>query len=1146
MIDIRDALSKRVLIFDGAMGTSIQNLIKKDSYKDLIVECNEYLNITHPEIIYQIHTDFLNAGAQIIETNTFGAIDYLLKEYSLQDKVNEINTAGVKIAIEVANKFSTKDNPRFVSGSMGPGTKLLSIVKKEDIQVSFKDIYKSYYLQAEALIRAGVHLIQIETGQDPLLMKAILKAVLDVKEKLHSDVPIFMQATFQENGQMLVGTDVLTFINIFNGMPIDGLGINCGTGPQNMEAFIKIFSENSLHYISLLPNAGLPVLKNGEMCYDLNPDEFANILAELVTKYRINAIGGCCGTTFEYIKALSMRIESKPPKQNNVVQQSYLSSLFASQEIKVNPAPLIVGERANVNGSKKFKNLLKENKWDEMNEVCLTQQEEGAHILDICLMQLDRDEIHDMSTFLPIVNQSVSTPLMIDTTSYETVETALQFISGKPIVNSVNFENGDEIVVKYLKLCRDMNAALICLAIDEQGMAKTKQHKLQILDRFINLAKQHNYPVNQIFFDCLTFALSTGNEEYRDAGKEAIGTIKHISDNYPFINTIMGVSNVSFGLKPKIRKILNSVFLHECVKNGLNAAIVDSSKILPVAEIPEDVLTLCLNLIYNNREKSDPLLKLAELDVDIKQEDEKYIESIPAKDRLKQYVIKGRTNYLQETIIEMIEEAKDKPLFALEIINSILIPAMQEVGEMFERGKIQLPFVLKSAEVMKKSVDLLKPYMGETSSNHKETMLLATVQGDVHDIGKNLVQIILENNAYKVIDIGVKQSQQSIYQAIIQYQPDCLGMSALLIKSTGYMKETLEYLNSKDIKIPVVCGGAALNQDFIAKQLQPVYKGKVVYGRDAFSGLKFMQALKEYSLYDQEYKNKANNFVIDNMKMDKLPLNKVYRSNPTPILPFKGSHPVKNYPLSKFKDWLNYKFLYYSLWQFKPKDFDKNVELQKEINNTLKLMWQWAEEFVEPAYVYGYYQANSRDDLIIVYNAQCDDCGSCSVCNLNNKAENIAKVVFTGDFNGEPINHSLKHIDTGDKDIIAFQLVTLGERAVQKAKELKETDQYQNYFYWHGFCSALTEALAAKVHSLIRNELNLEEKTTPQDDFNHNYKGVRLSFGYEALPDIFEQNKVLDLLSASELGISMTESGMLNPEYTTCALVMHYLKNFDR
>lgn len=1143
MKDIRQLLKERILIFDGAMGTSIHNVCKQNP--ELKVECNEFLNISHPHIISQIHEQFLIAGADIIETNTFGALDYLLKEFNLSDKCVEINRAGVNIALDIAKKYSNQAKPRFVSGSMGPGTKLLSIKKRDKEQITFDEMYQNYYTQAKIFISEGVHLIQIETGQDPLQMKCALKAVLDIKDEYKSDIPVFLQATIQENGQMLVGMDTLTFIHTFSDMPIDGLGINCGTGPQNMESFLKIFSENCPHLITLLPNAGLPVLKDGQLSYNLSPEQFAETIFALNKKYRINAVGGCCGTTHEYIKALADKFQNIKAKENTVIKQAYLSSLFSGQEIKVKPAPLIIGERANVNGSKKFKTLLHEENWEAMNEICLNQQDEGAHVIDICLMQLDRNEERDIENLLNIVNQQLTAPLMIDTTSFNTVKKALENISGKPIVNSVNFENGEEEVIRYIKLCRDMNAALVCLAIDEDGMAKTQTHKLKILERFINHANRYNFSENMIFFDCLTFALSTGDDEYRNAGKEAVSTIRFIKDNFPQINTVMGVSNVSFGLKPKVRKLLNSVFLHECVKNGLTAAIVDSAKILPVSDIPGDIYNYCIDLIYNNSNSEyDPLLKLAESDVEINKEESQVFLS--PQEALRQAVIKGRINLLNETVNALMQtdDKLSNQEKALSLINQILLPAMQEVGILFENGKIQLPFVLKSAEVMKKTVDLLKPYMSDNKDSVKESMLLATVQGDVHDIGKNLVQIILENNSYQVFDIGVKQSPQNILNAIKIHKPDCLGMSALLIKSTAYMKETLEFLTKHNIQIPVICGGAALNEDFVVNELQSVYKGKVVFGKDAFSGLRFMQSLDSGLLQNINTKlTQENKKVSSVIKDEEIDLSKVK----IPVLPFNGNHPVKKYPLKNFKEYLNHKFLFYKLWQFSPKDIAENAELKESLDKTLELMWSWAEEYIDASYVYGYYYANSKKDSVVVYSAECGDCSACKGCTPIVNKKDIEKVIFTGEMSGIAINKSIKDIESNEKDIVAFQLVTLGEKAVQKALELKNNSEYQNYFYWHGFCSALTEALAAKVHATVRFELNLEtsEMQKPENDFSHKYKGARLSFGYSALPDIFEQNKVLDLLKADEIGVSMTDSGMLEPEFSTCAMIMHYLKNFE-
>jgi len=855
MTDILDLIKQKVLIFDGAMGTSIQNKHIDTQNKD----CPEYLNITHPKIIAEIHSDFLSAGADIIETNTFGAIPYLLIEYGLGDKTDDINKAAVQIALETARSFT---EPKYVSGSIGPGTKLPSLS-----QITYKQLYENYCQQAMSLISEGVHLIQIETGQDPLQMKIALKAVLDVKEKLRKPTPIFLQATLQDNGQMLVGTDLRTFINTFKDMPVDALGINCGTGPQHIESYVKILSENCPKYISVLPNAGLPKLVDGHLSYDLSPEEFGRICGDLVTRYRINAIGGCCGTTTEYIRELAKKIRDDGNLSPSVgdagnrpasvgtpfMVSAYLTSLFSSQEIKTKPAPLIIGERANVNGSKKFKTLLQDNNWEAMVETCQTQQEEGAHVLDICLTAIGRDEPSDMQSFVPLLNRSISTPLMIDSTNYDTINTALQNIAGKCIVNSINFEHGDAHVIRYITLCRDLNAALVCLTIDEKDMARTFEHKIQIVNRFLALCDEHHFPRGQVFIDCLTFALSTGDEQYRNTAVEAIKTIHYINEHFPEINTVMGISNVSFGLKPKIRKVLNSVFLHECVKNGLTATIVDPSKILPLHEIPEEDITLCMQLIYNDYSSGDPLQSLINRDDGNRPDTQLFPSSggvatkqtgwsseSPENNKLhlRQALIKGQSSTLPEIIAEIL---KDTP--PLSIINDILIPAMQEVGVLFESGKLQLPFVLKSAEVMKKSVDLLKPHMTENATQQPKSLLLATVAGDVHDIGKNLVQIIVENNGYKVIDIGVKQSPESIYQAILQHNPSCLGLSALLIKSTEYMRETLAFLKSKNISIPVICGGAALNEDFVKSELQKVYDGSVVYGKDAFAGLRFVQGL---------------------------------------------------------------------------------------------------------------------------------------------------------------------------------------------------------------------------------------------------------------------------------------------------------------
>ncbi|HOE90361.1 MAG TPA: homocysteine S-methyltransferase family protein [Candidatus Cloacimonadota bacterium] len=830
MPNILDYLKENFLIFDGAMGTMIQKYkLNKEDFGGY--ECNDYLNISRPDIITKIHRQYLQAGAQVIETNTFNASELSLQEYGLADKTKEINRAGVRIAKSVAARFSTIEKPCFVSGSIGPGTKLPSLG-----HIKFDEISATYYSQIATLVEENVDILQIETNQDPLHIKAVLNACYRVFDEQKKTVPLIVQATIQDNGQMLVGTDVLAFLHTFATMPVDVIGINCGTGPQLMESYIKTLAENSNKLISLLPNAGLPVMENGELAYDLTANEFAKMTADLVKKYNIRMIGGCCGTTPEFITALAKELADYKAGPLSFDYKNHLTSLFSAQAIDVYPKPLLIGERANTNGSKKFKKLLEEDKWDEMLEICKEQEDQGAHVLDICLTHLNRNEVNDINTFFPMLNSSIQAPLMIDTTSLDAVEAALKCLSGKAIINSCNFEEGDNNVRRYLQVAKRLNSALICLAIDETGMAKSFEQKLHILNRFIALANEVGMPQDNLFFDSLTFSLATGEDSYRDSAIESLTMIEYIEKNEPKISSIMGVSNVSFGLNPKIRKYLNAVFLNECVKKGLDAAIVDASKLIPINEIDTDIYEICTKLIYNKKlNGEDALLLLAKSNVTEANASDS-AENLPYNEQLENKIIKGNTAELDIVLNKALAEKH-----AHEIINELLIPSMQKVGELFENGRLQLPFVLKSAEVMKKSVEYLKPMMAEFSSNKNKSMLLATVKGDVHDIGKNLVQIILENNGYNIIDLGVKQTPQQIKEAIIMHKPQSLGLSALLIKSTYYMKETLEFLKNADINIPVICGGAALNKSFVERELQTVYNGKVIYGKDAFSGLEFMK-----------------------------------------------------------------------------------------------------------------------------------------------------------------------------------------------------------------------------------------------------------------------------------------------------------------
>jgi len=1147
-----DIIQEKVMIFDGAMGTSIQQKIVNEPDRPNN-ECPEYLNLCHPRLIQEIHDDFLKVGADVVETNSFGALPYLLAEYGLEKEAEQINRKSVQIAMEVARSYSSF--PRFVSGSMGPGTKLPSLR-----QITFDELYHNYYLQAECFVGEGVDLIQIETGQDILQLKSALKAVLDVQRKHHKDQPIFIQATLQENGQMLVGTDLFTFIQTFHESPIHGLGINCGTGPHRIENYVQVLADTCPFLISVLPNAGLPIHQEGKMIYDLSPSEFGQECAYLVRKYNINAIGGCCGTTSDFIRELVNNIhspqkakEESSPRlylsqnmgglKNSNNQSTYLTSLLGAQEIKTQPAPLFIGERANVNGSKKFKTFLQNNNWEQMLEHCLIQQEEGAHVLDICLTCLNRDEKEDFKSFIPLLNNVITTPIMIDSTQYATVEESLKLISGKAIVNSTNFENGNAQVVKYLKLCRDFNAALVCLTIDEHGMAKTFEHKKVIIERLLNLCYKHSFPLSLIFIDPLTFALTTGDGEYRSAGLGTIETLKYIKANFPILNTVMGVSNVSFGLTSPVRQILNTVYLDECVQNGLTAAIVDVGKIIPLAQISPNEIKICQDLIYNRSsvESGDPLTYLANLSVK-NNEQVTYHPSLSPAEKLTEAIIKGRSVSLENELRTLLQEFSP-----LSIINDHLLPAMKKVGTLFESGKMQLPFVLKSAEIMKKAVDYLHPYLPENKNTLGKLMLIATVQGDVHDIGKNLVDIIITNNGYQVIDLGVKQTPSMIYQAIQEYHPSCLGLSALIIKSTTYMKETLQYLQQRKIDIPIICGGAALTEEFVEKELQKVYTGQVAYGRDAFAGLQFMQEISVFPAKNQ-MKNtneslKPKKIIDINSKINiphRLPSPK---HDFIPQIPFEGTKIERHFNIKNFTQYINKKFLYYALWQIKAKDIQNNLDLSKKIDKQYTTMLEMATAIVDPSFSYGYFYANSDLDMILI------DCNRTSPREeeienrafLSENQVNNTTNIIVGKFNGFPLTDAIYARQRKIKDLLPIFAVTIGKKAVAQAQYFKNNGQYQNYFYWHGFCGALTEALAAYVHSQIRVELGLEKNTkqTPKREFKQAYTGKRFSFGYEALPELSEQRKILNLLQAEEIGITMNFEGMLEPEYSTCALVFY-------
>jgi len=1118
-------LKERIIVFDGAMGTSIQKFqLNADDFQGK-EGCNDFLNLTKPTVIEKIHADYLAAGAQTIETNTFGATRIVLSEYDLQEKTYLINKKGAELARKVADSFSSAAKPCFVSGSVGPGTKLPSLG-----QISFKEMYTNYQEQIEGLVDGGADLIQIETTQDMLQIKSAIIAANDVFIRKNKKLPLIVQATIQENGRMLLGSDMKTVIHTFADMA-DVIGVNCSTGPTDMRAHVRTLSLLSPRYISVLPNAGLPVVKDGILSYDLTPRQFAEEMLNMVKEHGINIAGGCCGTTPEHIKLLAEKLSGLSPKKRIPEYEPSLTSLFNFQPLKIEPRPLIIGEKANTNGSKKFRELLYAGNWEEMTETAVSQQDEGAHVLDICLATVDRNEASDMEKFVLLLNQTAQAPLMIDTTSLEVMETALSSFAGKVIINSTNFENGEDKTRLYLQLAKKYGAALICLAIDEKGMAKEAEEKIAIFKRFLQIADSLDFPHELIFFDCLTFSLGTGEEESRNSAINSLKAIRELKTTYPEINTLMGVSNVSYGLKPKTRKILNSVFLNECLKYGLDAAIVDAGKIQPFNLIPENERKLCLNLIYDlKKDSEDPLMELVNYFSTLKNEESSDQDALSPLEKIEKNIINGSLKDIDITLNKLLEINKPE-----KIISEILLPAMKEVGNLFSAGELQLPFVLKSAEVMKKSVNYLEQFMEKTDQVAKARVLLATVQGDVHDIGKNLVNIILSNNGYEVIDLGIKQTPQQILQGIELYKPDAIGLSALLIKSTMNMKETLQFLNDNRISQPVMCGGAALNEKFVISELQSVYSGNVYYGKDAFAALRIMEQI---SKKQNKLKISVNTPDITETSSYKLkPV--IPLDNPIPVPLFKGNSQLMEVSVNNLLPWINRKSLFYQQWQFRADDLRRNEEKRRFVENKLQEVSEIAFELIRPVFLYGYYDCFSKDDRLILFpggkNRDC--CASCC------PSEEITFRFNRSD--AEPylcVADYFRPVGSFRKDLVALQLVSLGKEAVNYAHKLKDSDDFQDYFFWHGFCSVLTEALAAYVHQLIRKEMKINqgESKDIEEVLKGNYQGARYSFGYSCCSDLSQQRDLLKLLNAEEAGISMNEADQLIPEFSTAAIVVHH------
>ncbi|MCK4577141.1 MAG: methionine synthase, partial [Candidatus Marinimicrobia bacterium] len=1000
--------------------------------------------------------------------------------------------------------------------------------------ISFSDLHAAYRQQAAGLVDGGADLLIIETCQDLLQLKTAIIAVLDEFESRKTRLPVIAQVTMETTGTMLLGTDMLAVMTALYQYPIDVLGLNCATGPKAMGAHIRTLASGWDRFISVIPNAGMPETRDGKMYYGLTAEELAGDLNHFVADLGVNIVGGCCGTTPDHLKAVVDKIAGREPAKREYRFDPAATSLYNSTEYDVNPKPLIIGERTNSNGSKKFRELLLADNIDGMVDMARDQVKEQAHLLDICTAYVGRDEVRDLTRFAFRLNTDCTVPIMIDSTEPAAIEAALQRFAGKCLVNSINLEDGEEKAREVLALCRRYGAGIVALTIDEEGMAKTAARKTAVARRLYDLVvDEFGLPPADIFFDALTFTLGSGEEEYRSAAVETMEAIRWIKANLPGAHTVLGVSNISFGLKPYIRHRLNSVFLHHAIEAGLDAAIVHAGKIRPLYQLPDTDRKLLEDLVFNRRKDDyDPLVEIIEHYETSAPDDtvREQIIKLPVEERLKRRIIDANRTGLDSDL-----EIALKQYTALEIINQLLLAGMQTVGELFGAGEMQLPFVLQSAETMKAAVTYLEPYIEKTDRQRRGKMVIATVKGDVHDIGKNLVDIILTNNGFAVVNLGIKQPVEAIIDAFQREQADAIGMSGLLVKSTLVMKENLEVLKERQLSPPVILGGAALTRRYVEEDLGEVYEGgSVYYAKDAFEGLRLMGEISsgkppEDTIPEESKPAKPKRPRISSTRKKIVPVE-------PPQAPFWGSRVVTDIPLNAIVPYINRIALFRGQWGVKKRGrvsgaYDQLVKetLGPALQRLIKQ--SQLEELLQPALVYGYFPCNSEGNLLHIYTGP-DDTSPLLTLDFPRQAEK----------NGRCIADFFQPVESGAKDVLAAHLVTVGQRATEEAQRLFATDRYTDYLYFHGFAVETAEALAEYQHRMIRRELGIANDDDPDIAglFRQKYRGSRYSFGYPACPQLEDQQYIFTLLQPDRIGVSLTEEWQLVPEQSTSAIIVHH------
>ncbi|SFD39831.1 methionine synthase [Streptomyces aidingensis] len=1143
---LREAFAARVVVADGGMGTMLQ--ARNPSMEDFqqLEGCNEVLNVTRPDIVAAVHREYFEAGVDCVETNTFGANLSALGEYDIAHRIHELSEAGARVARQTADAVGAEDGrQRWVLGSMGPGTKLPTLG-----HIGYAALRDAYRANAEGLLAGGADALLVETSQDLLQTKAAVLGARRALETAGLDAPLLVQVTVETTGTMLLGSEIGAALTALEPLGIDMIGLNCATGPAEMSEHLRHLARHARVPLSCMPNAGLPVLGKDGAHYPLTPAELADAHEHFLSEFGLSLVGGCCGTTPEHLRQVVERLRGRRPEPREPRPEPGASSLYQSVPFRQDTSYLAIGERTNANGSKKFRTAMLEGRWDDCVEIARAQIREGAHMLDVCVDYVGRDGTADMREFASRLATASTLPVVLDSTEPEVIRTGLECLGGRAVINSVNYEDGDgpdSRFQKITRLAREHGAALIGLTIDEQGQARTAEHKVAVAERLIaDLTGNWGIRESDIIIDCLTFTICTGQEESRKDGVATIEAIRELKRRHPRVQTTLGLSNISFGLNPAARMVLNSVFLDECVKAGLDSAIVHAAKILPIARLEEEQVATALDLIYDRRaEGYDPLAKLLELfeGVDtraMRAGKAEELAALPLEERLQRRIVDGERKGLEADLDAALAERS-----ALEIVNEVLLEGMKTVGELFGSGQMQLPFVLTSAEVMKSAVAHLEPHMEKSDEAGKGTIVLATVRGDVHDIGKNLVDIILTNNGYNVVNLGIKQPISAIVEAAEQHRADVIGMSGLLVKSTVVMKENLEELNTRDLaaRYPVILGGAALTRAYVEQDLHEVYRGEVRYARDAFEGLRLMDALiahrrgtdgpalpelRQRRVRARDRAEEEPPVTDDTVRSD------VATDNPVPAPPFWGTRVVRGIALKDYASWLDEDALFKGQWGLKAArgDGPSYAELAETEGRPRLRGWLdrlHTENLLEAAVVHGYFRCFAEgNDLVVL-----DDDGA-ERTRFTFPRQRRGRRLCLADF--------FRAGDSGETDVVGLQVVTVGSRIGEATAELFAADAYRDYLELHGLSVQLAEALAEYWHARVRAELGIAgaDPDSLAGMFRTEYQGCRYSLGYPACPDLEDRAKIAELLQPERIGVKLSEEFQLHPEQSTDAIVLHH------